>query len=159
MLDQLEVVTESDVPLLPTAPSIAVDLRILGLPARGEGGNVAQDDDSILRKAFRNAIMTWHPDVMMRRLTGRVRCPAPPPRIAHRLRRCSLRWWVALVAGFGRLRPCLRTVPPRSPMRTAIRTIRAPKNAACAMWLITRCCSVTQNSMRVLEAAERLGVL
>lgn len=97
-LDELELVVEADIPILPA--SAKADRAVFGLPAL-VGGADAPEDDGQLRRAFRQAIMIWHPDVMMRRLMGRVAADA------------------------------YDSVYER----------------------------VTQNSMRVLEAAERLNVL
>lgn len=74
-LDSLEVVTAEDIPRLPEAAS--ADNAILGLPAEPQPGNPKDDAAAAAaaaarKKAFRKAILTWHPDVMMRRLAGRL---------------------------------------------------------------------------------------
>ena len=74
-LDSLEVVTAEDIPRLPEAAS--ADAAILGLPAEPQPGNPKDDSAAAAaaaarKKAFRKAILTWHPDVMMRRLSGRL---------------------------------------------------------------------------------------
>ncbi len=75
-LDGLEVVTAEDIPRLPEA--VSADAAILGLPPQSQQAGSFEDDAAkaaaaaARKKAFRKAILTWHPDVMMRRLAGRL---------------------------------------------------------------------------------------
>jgi hypothetical protein len=76
-LDGLDVVTAEDIPRLPAAAS--ADSEILGLPSPQRQPAAGTMDDAAeaaaaaaRKKAFRKAILTWHPDVMMRRLAGRL---------------------------------------------------------------------------------------
>ena len=72
-LDELEVVTAEDIPKLPAAPE--ADAQILGLPSQPSAPKDAAEEAAAAaarKKAFRRAILTWHPDVMMRRLGGRL---------------------------------------------------------------------------------------
>ena len=72
-LDELEVVTAEDIPKLPTAPE--ADAQILGLPSQPSAPKDAAEEAAAAaarKKAFRRAILPWHPDVMMRRLGGRL---------------------------------------------------------------------------------------
>lgn len=75
-LDGLEVVTAEDIPRLPEA--VSADAAILGIPPQQPGGlqdagtEAAAAAAVARKKAFRKAILTWHPDVMMRRLAGRL---------------------------------------------------------------------------------------
>ena len=75
-LDGLEVVTAEDIPRLPEA--VSADAAILGLPPQSQQAGSFEDDAAkaaaaaARKKAFRKAILTWHPAVMMRRLAGRL---------------------------------------------------------------------------------------
>ena len=80
-LQGLDVVGPEDVPTLPAPDSDAQAASILGIPlslVRQTGSSNRSSPDAKtaaevaqakMRKAFRIAILAWHPDVLMRRLT------------------------------------------------------------------------------------------
>jgi hypothetical protein len=59
-----------------TASGASADAQILGLPQPAKPDTLDEAGEAAAaaarKKAFRKAILTWHPDVMMRRLAGRL---------------------------------------------------------------------------------------